>query len=143
MNPGDRLGAPRGSTHRLPVSVKGVVFKGREVILLKNERSEWELPGGKLEAGETPEACVRREIEEELGLRVEVVALLDAWLYRVAGVEVLILTYGCGPAAAMAAGPSPEHQAVGFFRIQDIPGLQMPDGYKQSILAWHARVATL
>lgn len=36
------------------VSVKGVLFIGDEVVLLKNERDEWELPGGRLETGEEP-----------------------------------------------------------------------------------------
>ena len=40
--------------HRFPVSVKGIVrIEGRFVLLL-NDRDEWELPGGKLELGETP-----------------------------------------------------------------------------------------
>ena len=37
-----------------PVSVKGVAVQGGKVLLLENERSEWELPGGKLEVGEDP-----------------------------------------------------------------------------------------
>ena len=43
-----------------PVSVKGVCLVGGEVVLLKNERDEWELPGGRLEAGEEPAGCLAR-----------------------------------------------------------------------------------
>jgi len=33
--------------YRFPVSVKGIVYHNDKVVLLKNERDEWELPGGK------------------------------------------------------------------------------------------------
>jgi 8-oxo-dGTP pyrophosphatase MutT (NUDIX family) len=57
---------------RFPVSIKGVVERDGRFVLLKNERDEWELPGGKLEPGEGIEDCLVREIDEELNLPVAV-----------------------------------------------------------------------
>ncbi|HEV7594077.1 MAG TPA: NUDIX domain-containing protein, partial [Gemmatimonadaceae bacterium] len=55
------------NAYRFPVTVKGVLIRDGRVVLLRNEREEWELPGGKLELSESPEQCLAREIEEELG----------------------------------------------------------------------------
>ena len=123
-----------------PVSIKGVVFIGRRVVLLKNEREEWELPGGRLEAGESPPMCVVREIREELAIDVAVDALLDSWLYEVLpGREVLIVTYGCRYDGDGEVRMSDEHNAVGLFDIAEIGGLPMPEGYRRSIRDWHRR----
>jgi mutator protein MutT len=119
-----------------PVSVKGVVFIDGRVVLLQNERDEWELPGGRLESGETPAECVAREILEELGIRVEVAAILDSWLYKVGGEsEVLIVTYGCR-SRDVDLVISHEHKAVGLFHFGELTALNMPEGYRQSVRAW-------
>jgi 8-oxo-dGTP pyrophosphatase MutT (NUDIX family) len=123
--------------HAFPVSVKGVAVQGGRVLLLQNERDEWELPGGKLELGEDPAACVVREISEESGWQVTAGPLLDCWQYNIgAGQDVLIVTYGCH---VLSDGPpvvSHEHKQAGLLSPDAIPGLAMPDGYKRSIGTW-------
>jgi len=127
-------------THRFPVSVKGVVVNAGKIVLLKNERDEWELPGGKLEPGETPERCLVREIAEELGVSVNIAALLDSWVYRVApSVDVLILTYGVYALDNAALSRSNEHKELGQFTLTEIGSLPMPEGYKASVRSWMAR----
>jgi 8-oxo-dGTP diphosphatase len=55
----------------------GILTDGDRVLVCQRRAGsrfalKWEFPGGKVEAGETPEACLRRELREELGIRVEV-----------------------------------------------------------------------
>lgn len=69
---------------KFSVSVKGVVLDSRQrVLLLKNERDAWELPGGRIEIGESPEDCVAREITEETQWKVTTGPILDTWIYYI------------------------------------------------------------
>lgn len=125
-----------------PVSIKGVLIRDDRVLLVHNERDEWELPGGRIEPGETPEQCVAREIAEESGLAVHVAEILDAWVYHiaVAAKDVFIVTYGCTSASKAAPVVSHEHSRIGEFAEHEISGLRMPDGYKRSVAAWFERL---
>lgn len=129
------------STASWPVSVKAVVLAGEAVLLLRNERHEWELPGGRLEPGEQPHDCARREVAEETGLAVEVEQLIDTWVYRVLpDREVLILTFGCRPLAHQPeVVVSAEHADIGFFPTETLHRLPMPEGYRTSIRRWVER----
>ena len=123
---------------KFPVSIKGVIISESATVLLKNERDEWELPGGKLELGETPEDCVVREIQEELSLRTQVSTILDSWVYAIApGTNVLIVTYGCIPLEGLSCLVcSHEHKQLQVFPLSEVPSLNMPEGYKRSISCW-------
>ncbi|MGN9915837.1 NUDIX hydrolase [Micromonospora palomenae] len=129
--------------HLFPVSVKGVVVRDGRVLLLRNERDEWELPGGKLDLGEDPAECVAREIAEEVGWRVTCGPLLDAWQYHIRdGVDVLIITYGCHVSTDADPVVSHEHKEVGLFTEAEVAALRTPDGYKKSIATWYAKLST-
>ncbi len=116
--------------------MKGVLLDRDRAVLLRN-REEWELPGGRLETGESPEECAAREMREELNLRVDVGPLLDAWVYEpLPEARVLILTYGCVTEDLTGLAHSAEHEAVGLFREDELDGIELPPGYARSVRAW-------
>ena len=127
-----------------PVSVKGVVVRANRVLLLRNERDEWELPGGRIEIWETPEECVAREIREETGWTVSIGPILDSWMYHigVAPRHVFIVTYGCRVDTDAEPVLSGEHRELGLFGLDETARLRMPAGYRRSIASWFVRLST-
>jgi ADP-ribose pyrophosphatase len=66
----------RGSVAALPVHDDGRVVLVRQFRYAVADRV-WELPAGRIDAGETPEEGARRELEEEVGLRARSLELLS------------------------------------------------------------------
>jgi mutator protein MutT len=68
--------AKRTAADPLVVAAAIIERNGRYLIAQRRRESmhggEWEFPGGKREAGETLEECLRREVREELGVDVAV-----------------------------------------------------------------------
>jgi len=65
----------------------GILWNGSQVLIARrhdhdHQGGRWEFPGGKKHAGETIEACLRREFKEELGIEVEVGRLWRALTHR-------------------------------------------------------------
>jgi 8-oxo-dGTP diphosphatase len=55
----------------------GLIERNGQVLIARRKNAgahgrKWEFPGGKVEPNESPEECVRRELQEELGIQVEV-----------------------------------------------------------------------
>ena len=116
--------------------MKGIVSVNNKIVLLKNERAEWELPGGKIEIYETAEQCAIREIKEELNLEVEIESIVDVWMYNILGkVNVMIITYLCKPLfiEESLVKISHEHKEVCLFSKEETKHLNLPAGYKKSI----------
>lgn len=122
------------SAPRFPVSIKGVMRIGGRIPLLFNERDEWELPGGRMEAGEQPDVALVRELAEELNVEARVDRILDSWLYAIAGKgEVVIVTYACTVLRAEGLRFSHEHKDLRLVEPDEFASLSLPDGYRRSI----------
>jgi 8-oxo-dGTP diphosphatase len=76
----------RFSHPRFAVTAAAIVTDGRGRVLLLKHRfrpgSGWGLPGGFIEKGEQPEAALRRELREEIGLEVELLKLFAVRAFK-------------------------------------------------------------
>lgn len=122
-------------SQRFPVSIKGVCFIDDKVILLKNERKEWDLPGGKLKKKESIKSCLKREIKEELNIQVQVENLIAASNINIMNtIEVLVIVYQCTTQASLQELKiSQENFDLGAFSVEDVPMLSLPLIYQQAI----------
>lgn len=54
------------------VSIKALIKNSKgEVLVVKEHQDKWELPGGRLDQGETIHDCLKRELKEELNITNE------------------------------------------------------------------------
>lgn len=119
---------------KYPVSIKGVLAINGLYPLLRNERDEWELPGGRLERGETIIKCLEREVLEELNINAKVNCALNNWVYHINGADVVIITYRMELVGnADSIRYSHEHKELKLFSLDEARKLPMPKGYLESL----------
>jgi 8-oxo-dGTP diphosphatase len=89
--------APAGPERRLVVAAVVRDASGRFLVARRAPGQHleglWEFPGGTVEAGETAEEALARELREELGVTVEVGAPITFSWHRDASREILLLFY--------------------------------------------------
>ncbi|MDH1535682.1 (deoxy)nucleoside triphosphate pyrophosphohydrolase [Pseudomonas chengduensis] len=67
-----------------------VIYRDGKILITRRAPGEklagmWEFPGGKLEADETPQACIIRELHEELGVESDAGEILTTSIYTYPG----------------------------------------------------------
>lgn len=117
---------------------KGCLFAARRGAGRRNE-GLWELPGGKLEAGETARACIIRELREELGLDVEPLVEWEPVRHTEPGLTLTLI-----PLICRRVGGSlilTEHTETGWFDAKALAALKWSEADIPVIERWRAEAA--
>lgn len=77
-----------------------ILLKDNKVLIAKrapgeNLAGKWEFPGGKIEPGETPQECLKREIREELEVDIEVLDYFDESIYEYHSGTIKLQAFWC------------------------------------------------
>jgi 8-oxo-dGTP diphosphatase len=94
-NPDPTTPAPTAATILVAA---GILVEGGRVLVTQRKAGAhlagmWEFPGGKVGPGEDPKDALARELDEEIGVQVEVGRIVEATFHRYAEKSVLLLFY--------------------------------------------------
>jgi 8-oxo-dGTP diphosphatase len=85
---------------------------------------KWEFPGGKLHAGESPEECLARELEEELGIRATIKHALPPVHHCYEDFTIELIPFVCALAGDTLV--LHEHRALAWLSPHELHELDWP-----------------
>jgi len=110
--------------------------EGRYLITQRRRGSHleglWEFPGGKRDAGEALEACLARELMEELGARFTVGELVDTIRWDYPDRTIVLHFYRCKLASGTIAPQ--ESQAMAWVAPSDLSRYDFPPADRELIV---------
>jgi 8-oxo-dGTP diphosphatase len=75
-----------------------IMEKDGKILIAKRKQTstlggKWEFPGGKIELGETPEQCLKRELREEFGVEIEVNEFICSSQCAYSHIDIELMAY--------------------------------------------------
>lgn len=100
---------------------------------------KWEFPGGKINPGESPEDCLRRELKEELGVNVLVGSILPVNTHHYPDFQVTLYPFIC----SIVGGEITlhEHAAIAWLFPNDLHTLDWAEADLPLIQGYCARLS--
>ena len=123
---------------KIPIPVVAAVIEDRAGLVLVAQRPahkhlalKWEFPGGKIEANESPETALARELREELGIEIENLRALPRFIHDYGTVVIAMIPFVCRLAPGSAAPHPHEHVALRWvshaeFATLDLAAADLP-----------------
>ena len=109
----------------------------RRSMQSKHFRGQWDLPGGKVDAGEAFDAALVREVAEETGLEVSVEGVAGAAQYDMERVRVVLL-YLLARAGGGEVRLSAEHDDCVWAAPGDLAGMDLSEQLRPFTLPYAA-----
>ena len=118
---------------KFPVSIKAIIIDDNKALCLKNERNEWDFPGGKINFDEDVEEGLIREVKEETNLDIKNLKILKPFNLKFNDVPVFIVVYSCEISCNSSILTSYEHSEYNFFSKSEVKNLNMPQSFKNLV----------
>jgi 8-oxo-dGTP diphosphatase len=120
-----------GSLNIYRVGVFAVIeSEGKVLLARRSDIGWWNLPGGGMEARETVDQALRREVKEEVGIEIDIDYLVG--VYSKPQKSEIVLTFWCHLAKGKP-GTSDEVSEVGWFAPDALPEPLLPK-HRQRLL---------
>ena len=124
--------------------VAAIIRRDGEVFATQRGYGEWkdwwEVHGGKMETGETPEDALRREIREELSAEISIEEFLCTVEYDYPKFHLTMHCYLCS--LLSGAFHLNEHEAARWLRLDELDSVEWLPADIQAILEFQERLNT-